>query len=306
MYRLIDATGARICLLSLFTSGSCCAAASAWGALYAGQPVALGGGTVNTYLVLNDDGMPRALGIRMTESALQGLPPEPSHDGRCFDRNQNGVMDANECLGDHEYVMSWPPEIENTKLPFKWMGLDWNPHGHNPPHVYDKPHFDMHFYMVDEEAVRAIRPGSCGELIDCADFERARKPLAPALVAPGYVDVGAAVAEMGNHLVNTASPELSSPPQDFTHTLIYGAYDGHITFVEPMITRDFLLGRPNLCVPIAQPASWEVAGDYPTQYCMRYLPGEGAVDVSLEGFVRRDAMTASGENDKSLAGAASE
>lgn len=196
--------------LALVAMGFCFATASASVSTFNGQPAALGDGTVNTYLALGDGGGPVALGIRITESALQGLPPEPNNTNRCFDRNGDGRFETHgECLGDYETAMTWPRELERAQVPFKWMGLDWNPHGHNPPGVYDKPHFDMHFYMVDEKDIRAIRAGPCGEMIDCDDFERARMPLAPQLVPAGYVDVGAAAAEMGNHLVNTASPELA-------------------------------------------------------------------------------------------------
>jgi hypothetical protein len=34
--------------------------------------------------------------------------------------------------------------------------------------------------------------------------------------------------------------ELGNPPAKFTHTFISGAYEGHIAFYEPMITRAFL------------------------------------------------------------------
>ena len=32
-------------------------------------------------------------------------------------------------------------------IPFKWVLLNWTPHGHIPPGVYDTPHFDVHFYL---------------------------------------------------------------------------------------------------------------------------------------------------------------
>ena len=51
-----------------------------------------------------------------------------------------------------------------------------------------------------------------------------------------HIDVGAAVPDMGNHLIDAKSPELVSQGQVFTHTFIFGAYDGHVIFYEPMIT----------------------------------------------------------------------
>lgn len=255
-------------------------------ATHTGEAFPLGEGSVNTYIVLKDGNVPVSLGVRMSETALEGLPAEPNHTNRCFDVNGDGtIQGAGECLGDYETVMSWPEAIARTNLPFRWMELDWNAHGHAPPGVYDRPHFDVHFYMVEREAITAIRTGTCGIMVDCQDFERASTPVAADFLPAGYADVGAVVPAMGNHLVNTAAPELATPPTPFTHTLIYGAYDGRITFIEPMVSREYLASRPDVCAPIVQPAKWDAPGSYPTQYCIRHLPGEAALTISLEGFV---------------------
>lgn len=227
-------------------------------ATYSGDAVALGDGTVNTYLTLKDGKTPVAIGVRLSESALEGLPAEPNNSSRCFDLNGDGVLEAGtECLGDLETVLEWPPELGQTDLPFKWLGLNWNPRGHHPPKVYDLPHFDVHFYMADRGIIESIRPGSCGEFVDCEDFERARTPLADRYIPAGHADVGAVVVGMGNHLINTAAQEFSKPPQRFTHTLIYGTYDGQMIFIEPMVTREFLAGKPDVCAAISQPAAWQ-------------------------------------------------
>lgn len=271
----------------MIASGSLLTTASAATSTYSGEPVPLGNGAVNTYLILADDAGPVSIGIRMTEAALEGLPAEPNNTNRCYDVNGDGSLEAvAECVGEYEIAMTWPPELERAEVPFKWIGLGWVAHGHNPPNVYDVPHFDMHFYMAERDAVMGIRTGPCGELVDCDDLERARLPVPDSFVPVGYVDVNAVVPEMGNHLINTAAPELASPPVPFTHTLIYGAFDGHITFLEPMVTRSFLLGKPDVCAPVPQPAAWQTSGYHPTEYCIRYLPNEAALTISLEGFVK--------------------
>lgn len=106
---------------------------------------------------------------------------------------------------------------------------------------------------------------------------------------PDYIEVGAVAAGEGNHLLDSKSPELGDPPEGFTHTFIYGAYDGHITFYEAMITAAFLASQPDECHPIKWPRALQVAGYYPTEYCMRYLPEEREYRVSLEGLVQREA-----------------
>jgi hypothetical protein len=142
---------------------------------------------------------------------------------------------------------------------------------------------------MEREAVRQIRPGPCSELIHCDDFKRAQIPIPRHYVHPDHIDVGAAVPDMGNHLIDSKSPELVTQGTLFTHTFIFGAYDGHVSFYEPMITRAYLESRPDLCVPIKQPQAWQIEGYYPTTYCIRYLADDERYTVSLEEFVRRPA-----------------
>jgi hypothetical protein len=163
--------------------------------------------------------------------------------------------------------------------------------GHPPPAppVWAVPHLDFHFYIMERDAVRQIRPGPCSELIHCDDFKRAQIPIPKHYVHPDHIDVGAAVPDMGNHLIDSKSPELVTQGTLFTHTFIFGAYDGHVSFYEPMITRAYLESRPDLCVPIKQPQAWAIAGYYPTTYCIRYLADDKRYTVSLEEFVHRPA-----------------
>ena len=97
---------------------------------------------------------------------------------------------------------------------------------------------------------------------------------------------------MGNHLIDSKAPELAPGGPPFTYTFIYGAYDGHVSFYEPMITRAFLIGRPDQCMALKAPEAFELAGYYPTEYCIRTGQddgGEAVYTISLETFVRRDA-----------------
>ena len=256
-----------------------------------GEVVKMGQGTIRSYLAVESSGEPQELGILMSHDSLEGLPREPSTSGRCFDLNENGQIDPpDECEGDHEYVIALPAEAtERSDVPFRWIGTNWNSVGHAPPHIYDLPHFDFHYYIASEESVRAIAPGSCGFFMDCAHFEQATKPVPARYVHKDHVNVDAAVVAMGNHLIDLTSPEFSKPPQKFTHTWIFGAYDGHITFYEPMITLEYLLTRPNICSAIKQSQAWEISGYYLTRYCIRYHDRANKYTVSLEGFRHRVA-----------------
>jgi hypothetical protein len=87
---------------------------------------------------------------------------------------------------------------------------------------------------------------------------------------------------MGNHLLDSQSPEIKDS-LPFTRTFIYGAYEGRLIFWEPMITLDFLQQTTDACMEIRQPESFQRAGYYPTQYCVRQ-DRQGVRTVSLERF----------------------
>ena len=262
-------------------------------AIVHGEAKELGDGSARIYAELDAEGAPRVIGVSFDQSMLQGLPDMPNTWSRCFDKNANGkIDDHHECNGDYELAFALPEELANNgTTPFKWVSVNWNPMGHPPPAppVWAVPHLDFHFYIMEREAVRQIRPGPCSELIHCDDFKRAQIPIPKHYVHPDHIDVGAAVPDMGNHLMNWKSPELVTAGTVFTHTFIFGAYDGHVSFYEPMITRAYLESRPDLCVPIKQPQAWQIEGYYPTTYCIRYLADDERYTVSLEEFVHRPA-----------------
>ncbi len=255
-----------------------------------GESVAVGQGKAHTYVELDQAGRPRVIGVALTASALRGLSPEPNPTGRCFDGNGNGKFDGEEeCEGDFEFRLPLPKELSaRPDNPFRWVGVNWNPHGHDPE-AWSVPHFDFHFYIVPPEEIDAIRLGTCKYVIDCADKERARTPVPAKYVAEDHIDVEAAVGRMGNHLIDARTPEIPDKPDLFTHTWIYGANAGHIAFYEPMITLKFLNSLPEVCAPIRQPQAWRQAGFYPTKYCVRYHADRDAYTISLEELVLRQA-----------------
>ena len=255
------------------------------------EPQKVGNGSARVYVALNDDGTPRAIGVRLDKDALAGLPKEPNATSRCFDVDGDGKIGPNECVGDYASVFAIPGEAAQAAAPFKWVALNWNPHGHGmpAPPPWAAPHFDFHFYLVPRADVQRLRTGKCGEMIDCDDFKTATKPVPAKYVHANHIDVGAAVPDMGNHLIDSKSPELAKGGPPFTHTFIFGAYDGKITFLEPMVTLAFIASKPDVCAKINQPEAFEVAGAYPTRYCVRYQRSDDTYTISIEEFVRRQA-----------------
>lgn len=256
-----------------------------------GPPVAVGAGSAWTYIETGDGGEPRSLGIALSEEALTGLATRMNNTSRCWDKDGDGSMSHGECLGDDQATLALPEGAEALGLPVRWATVNWNAEGHIPPapSVWSAPHFDFHFFIEDREVIEGIRPGPCGEFIDCDDFERAVRPLAEGHTPASYIDVGAAVPGMGNHLIDSQDPELSDASLGFSGTFIYGAYDGKLIFLEPMISHAFLSTRPDRCRALRTPDAYGVAGYYPTEYCVRWDEETSTYRISLEGLVHRTA-----------------
>jgi len=65
-------------------------------------------------------------------------------------------------------VKATPKKRSEAVLPMEDAGLvqtanlQFHPFGHEPAHVYDMPHFDVHFYTITEEVRHGIMPGTPG------------------------------------------------------------------------------------------------------------------------------------------------
>ena len=257
-----------------------------------GWQLPMGQGRVASYAEFGSGGVPAAIGVVWSSSGLEGLPAG-SDRHHCVGRRQDGeVVAETRCLHAHEFVIPLPDAAAlRDDMPFKWVLLNWNPEGHIPPGIYDVPHFDVHFEMGPIADTFAIEAGPCGpELVRCDQFRTGRKPLPPNYAPPDYVDVEAVVPAMGNHLIDVTGPEFRKEP--FTRSFIYGVYDGRVIFYEAMVTRAYVLSKPDSCLPIKAPRAVAVSGYYPTRYCVRHSAATGEYSVSMEGFARREASAA--------------
>lgn len=227
---------------------------------YDGPALEMGGGRACTFITLDAGGKPTAIGIRMSETVLSGLPAELPHDGDAW-----------------EYVLSLPKEA--AAAGYDHVGIGWNPKGHLPPGVYDIPHFDFHFYLISPEQREKIT--AKGE-----DLARAHRAPAPEFMPARYVlPEGTEVPRMGAHAIDPASPEFNKQP--FTKTFIYGFYDGSMVFVEPMVAKAFLETKPNVIDPVSLPEAYSRKAYYPARYGVKYDQSRREYVISLEGLVPR-------------------
>lgn len=228
---------------------------------YTGEVKQVGNGVAYSWVKLDEKGKPSAIGVTISETAMEGLPTTTPKD----------------MLG-HEFNLMLPPQAEKT--PFNHIRFDWNPGGHEPPGIYDTPHFDIHFYMVSPETRRKIT--AKGE-----DIAVCRKPVAPKYAPQGYIYApGTEVPEMGGHFIDPKAPEMNGQP--FTKTFLYGAYNGDVIFWEPMITKAFLETKPDYQETLKVPAAYATSAFYPTTYSVRYDAVRREYTIAMENMKWRD------------------
>ena len=243
-----------------------------------GAEVALGNGRARTYVVVDAQGNPTELGVALSEHALEGLPAHSPDHGP----------------GTHgpysEYLLELPAD---NPTPYRFVEVDWNPHGHGGP--YTSPHFDFHFYRVPLATRNEI------DLVDPAFAEKAARLPAESEIPAGYASThvllnttpaGMTVPRMGLHWLDVASPELPPSNQPFTTTFIVGSWNGQVIFDEPMVTRDFILAQrftPTAAsIPLPQAKRYVPAGHYPVSYGITWDDATREYRITLQGLTRRD------------------
>ena len=208
-----------------------------------GQPVSVGSGSARTYITSDASGTPTEMGLRLTASALDGLPASPA--------------------ATTEYELPLPAGA--IKLSVDHVSLRWNPAGQAPAAVYGAPHFAAHFFRqprAGREAITLDDPK--GDLFPAA----AMLPASYQTLASGVA--GRCVPKMGRRWTDLTSAEYQ-PGGRFASTLAYGTYDGRVTFLAPMFTKALLTPAVNFSAPIRQPQGYAGAGKYyPARYALRY------------------------------------
>ncbi|TDQ32670.1 DUF5602 domain-containing protein [Zeaxanthinibacter enoshimensis] len=219
---------------------------------YTGEQIAIGDGHAWTIVKTDIWGNPKAIGIQFTEEALENLPTGHAHG--------------------HETVLELP--VDKPVAPYDHVTLDWNEMGHEPPGVYDLPHFDIHFYMIGMTERDAIGP---------TDDEQFNKPMPDGFLPPMYLETPGGVPSMGAHMIDLLSPEIAGTGI-FTYTFIYGKYDGMMNFLEPMVTRDFLLSKTRVASEIRRPDAYQTPGHYPDELTICFDEDSGVYTILMEGL----------------------
>ena len=230
--------------------------------VYRGPIVKMGNGQVRSFFTVGPTGVPLKIGVEMNDAALEGLPTDPT-----------------DFMGNL-FELSIPQKAKDMTA-FNHLTVDWNPHGHDPEHVYDKPHFDFHFYKISPAARKSIPPYTAET---AALFDK----LPPAGYMPTtFVPTPGGVPGMGKHWVSTEGDEANGIP--FTKTFIYGSYNGEVNFVEPMVTLELLKSGVQSSTAVAQPTHFAPDSTYyPTTYEITRDSQKKLHTVALTDFVWRE------------------
>lgn len=201
-----------------------------------GDKIPVGNGFAYTFVKLDAHLKPQAFGVVLTKEALSALPAK-----------------------DKTYGLKWPLSV--SLPPYNEVHLNWNASGHEPPDIYGLPHFDFHFYTIPKEEREAI-------LCNGEDEVRCKMMPGNDYLPEFYIPTPGGVPMMGWHWLDSRSPELNG--KRFTSTFIYGFYNAEMIFVEPMITREFLLSKGHIDQELSVPGKYAFSGYYPKKYQVNY------------------------------------
>lgn len=253
-------------------------------------------GQVRSFMVFDGDlQKPLEVGMEFNREALKGLPRSLHH-------------------GYHsgEFEIELPYPVNSTVfnlLTWTWVagpnGTQSN--GHGPSGVYDIDHLDFHFYLNTQDVRDTIN------VFDSPDDYAIAQVAPPDEFWPkdyrrpvdAFMNgIGIAPGD-GSHWNNSTYPEFKqgSPSRTYQffessgipfgpnqRTVQYGAYDGHMTLIEPMVTVDYLKSKRTSSDSIQQPQKYFKSGFFPTSYDISYVEDDRFPHkVSLTDYVYHEA-----------------
>jgi uncharacterized protein YjbI with pentapeptide repeats len=242
-------------------------------------------GKIRSFMVFDGDlDTPLDIGMEFNKAALKNLP------GSLENRQDRGDYLA----GEFEIELAYP---ENSTV-FNLLTWTWvagpngtQTDGHGPDGVYDVDHFDFHFYLNSQEVRDTIN-------VFYSPDEYAKAQIAPPVdfwpedykrpVDAFMNGIGVAPGD-GSHWNNVTYPEFEQVDNDEIYqffessgvpfgpdqrTVQYGAYDGHMTLLEPMTTRAYLLSKESSSDSIQQPDKYFKSGYFPRSYEIDFVKGD--------------------------------
>jgi len=201
-----------------------------------GETKPFGADSIHSWMITDASGAPTSIGVTFKAAALAGLPATdtmimvmlPMMTG------MSGMMATN----------------------FDHIEVDWSAHGDPSPSVYDIPHLDCHFFMVNMSDQMMIMGGMDSSV------------LASQYVPKNCMADSFSEANMGVHYMDTTGQEYYGAT--FNHTCDYGFYHTNMVFMEVMCSKAFLDSKMSYTGAIEQPSAFKKSGYYPLNYTVSY------------------------------------
>lgn len=222
-----------------------------------GTEMAVGNGNARTFFTVSNAGVPREIGVVFTAEALAKLP----------NANTTWVLNLHQ------------KAIEATLFKNIVVGLSASGHGLPPTGNIDA-HLDVRFFMMPNDEREAI-PAPAAPLYPPpagAGFDT--HP--PAGYLPENYVMNYAVAKIGRHWADNSF----ATGAHVEHTMIYGTYNGELTFIAPIVTVAGMVAGKNYSIAYPQPQQFAKPGYYATKYNIT-KDDKGSPVVALSDFVRR-------------------
>jgi hypothetical protein len=213
-----------------------------------GDQVKLCNGKAQSFVCKDEQGNPVSIGFIFSEEVLNHLPDK--------------------------MTMTPIPVPKNSGTLVDHISVDFEPMGHEPVGIYDKPHFDIHFYMITKSQQMMIETGPKMEKLPAAEF-----------IPPSYQPSPGGVPMMGKHFSDVTSKEFNGQP--FDRTFVYGSYDGKFIFHEPMITIAYFKSKKSFNDDIKQHPKVQRDGYYPKNYSVTYNASNKMYTVMLSNLTLR-------------------
>jgi hypothetical protein len=240
----------------------CCGAGSARGSdkIVKGDSTIVAGGEVSTWARVNGNGEVIWVGTTMPMEMIEDMPPAPG----------DGPRGA-------ELVLDYPQVAQATTY-FNHLEIHSNPNGHETPpgyldaRRYGKAHFDLHFYSVPVDEVWGV-----------PDLPLPLPDVPADLLPAGWAQPRASRGQMGRHAFLLSEYTAPAP---WLLTMVAGFMpDGsYMHFLEPMITREFLLQRQNFTMPVPRPQRLGRPTRYPTELVGYWDKDANAYQIVFKGF----------------------
>jgi hypothetical protein len=215
-----------------------CKKSSTQQTLFTGDAIALGSGSMHSWIKTDNSGKPVSIGLTINAAAISSLPASDTMFMIMFPSMSKSGMS-----------MMMP-------TPFDHIEMDWAPNGDSGSTVFNHAHLDCHFFTISSTTQMGIMMGMDSIMI-------------PANYMPqNCISDSIDEANMGMHVYDTLSSEYHGTP--FDHTFNYGFYQGNMTFIETMCAKSFLDTKASYSGNISQPNAFKVMGYYPLKYSITY------------------------------------